>query len=357
MEGRKPDAGGSGAAPAGEMQDSQAALQLLLQELETPVLFLDRELRFLDCSSGFQRQLAGGGRPEAATPLARLLPDLEGTSLQLAAQEALQSGVASQLPPTISNRFMDTRLQPWSGGLLLIFEDVSGRRQLEQIRWELVDGLVHSFQTPLTSIYGFTEILLRDEELDSETRRDFTGRIQAQAQALTSLVGNLLHLSRLERRPQAPRDPLDLRHVAMESLRSVMHAAESQGMELGFAAGERELLVRGDFRDLHTAIYNLLDNAIKYSHYGGSVSLVLESLGSEHAVVVTDNGMGIEPEIRERIFERLFRGDSARRGDYRGSGLGLSLVQEIARLHGGRIELESRPGEGSRFMLILPGDG
>ena len=339
---------------AGAAGDNGATLELLLRELDVPLLALDPGLNILFCSAAFQHLYKLPEIPASGTLLLELLPELNGKSLLLAIERVLNTGVSDQLEPTISNQFLGTRLIAYPPGVLVIFEEHGAQRQLEQLRWEIVDGMAHTFQTPLTSIAGYAETMLRGEGVDAATQRGFLERIQALTESLVSRVKNLLFLSRLERNADTPRNEIDLRRVAAEALQAVILAAESKGIELNAELGDVPLRLHADDQQLQCAVCNLLDNAIKYSYYGGVVQLHLERLGQEIALSVVDEGIGIEAHAQERIFDRFFRGDNARTGEYLGAGLGLALVNEIVKAHGGRVDVASVPGHGSRFTVILP---
>ncbi|MBN2707369.1 MAG: ATP-binding protein, partial [Deltaproteobacteria bacterium] len=129
---------------------------------------------------------------------------------------------------------------------------------------------------------------------------------------------------------------------------------ETAEIELSTTKPEAAVEVNGDEEALHQAITNLLDNAIKYTPAGGRVMVQLESRSQEAIIRVTDTGIGIEPEDQERIFERFYRVDKARSRELGGTGLGLSIVRHIIRSHQGRVRVESRPGNGSSFIINLP---
>lgn len=351
-----PSPGGNAVEADGRTQlsDEAAALDALLQELDVPVLQLDQEMRVLFSSAAFRRLYKLPEPSSYSFPLLELLPELEGKSLLLAIERALRTGVSDQLEPTISNQFLGTRLLVNPRGLLLIFEDHTAARQLEQLRWEIVDGMAHTFQTPLTSISGYAETMLRGDGVDLATQRAFVVRIKALSESLISRVKTLLFLSRLERSSDTPRAEIDLRRSCAEALQTVIMAAEDKGIELRAELTEQPVRLLADEQQMQCAISNLLDNAIKYSHYGGVVEMRIERLGNEVALSVEDEGIGVEASAQERIFDRFFRGDNARTGEYLGAGLGLALVHDIVKAHGGRVDVSSVPGHGSRFTLILP---
>ncbi len=327
-------------------------LSILLREVDLPLLCLDPSLRVLALNKAYVQLCGLRSTDWLGRGLLEVNPELHGSNLLQALGDCLEGRRPAELEPTISSRFMSVRIIPASFGLVVLFEDSKSRRGMELLRWELLDGMAHAFQTPLTSIFMFTENLLAGG-VDEPTQRDFLERIRSQAEVLKDGVEDLLRLSRID--SSANTEEIDLRRCAAECIDRYFNTAEARGLSFDPAGlGSRGLLVLGNERNLNMAISNLLDNAIKYSHFGGVISVALERLGDEAALSITDQGIGIESEALAHIFERFYRADTVRRGDFRGNGLGLSLVEKIARVHDGRVEVSSIPGHGSTFTLILP---
>ena len=241
-----------------------------------------------------------------------------------------------------------------TAGAVLVLHDVTRLRRLETVRREFVSNVSHELKTPLTAIRGFVETLLDDGEIDEETRVRFLTRMKNQSVRLSTLVTDLLVLSRVESKSGAPdRRPLDLRDPLEDSAGRV--SADATGRTIDFVSELPEpVRVQGDEEELRQVVDNLLDNAFKHTPDGGSVRLRLEEDGENAVIEVTDTGIGIEPAHLTRIFERFYRVDKARSREMGGTGLGLSIVKNIVEAHGGRVSVESVPGEGSTFRVTLP---
>jgi len=240
-------------------------------------------------------------------------------------------------------------------GAVVVLHDVTELRRLEEVRREFVANVSHELKTPLTAIRGMVETLIDDAAIEPAKREHFLNRIHDQTLRLSALVTDLLTLSRVESRDSAlERETFDLREVAAESARGVATAMDERGLTFEISQPDDAVLVVGDRRALAQAINNLLDNAMKYTPSGGRVGLSVARAGGAASVEVRDTGIGIEPREQERVFERFYRVDKGRSRDLGGTGLGLSIVRNVARVHGGRVSLESVPGKGSGFSIIIP---
>ena len=246
------------------------------------------------------------------------------------------------------------------GGDVLIVHDDTPRRHLDEVRaarledqmWsDLIASVSHELRTPLTSILGFTETLLTRPEVTHEERERYLGIIADQARRLGLLVDDLLSLRTLDEAGFK----LDLEDVDLRGFLGEQAAAfEGQlaGRELSLELPEGPLVVRVDRRRVAQVLGNLLSNAIKYSPDGGAVSIAAEQRDSVVSVSVTDEGIGIAPESRHEVFLPFVRLDSDPSAD--GAGLGLAISRRIIRRHGGELDFESVPGEGSTFSFELP---
>jgi two-component system phosphate regulon sensor histidine kinase PhoR len=240
-------------------------------------------------------------------------------------------------------------------GAVVVLHDVTQLHKLEGIRRQFVSNVSHELKTPLTAIRGFVETLLDAEDIDAATRRRFLERIRLQTSRLSSLVADLLSLSRIESTDGgAERRRVDLRAPLMESVRALRPAAEARRLDVLVDLPSRPVVVSGEEESLRQAFSNLIDNAIKYSEEGGPVWVRLRQDGAQAVFEVEDRGVGIEEQHRERIFERFYRVDKARSRDLGGTGLGLAIVKNVAQAFGGEVAVESRPGHGSVFRMKLP---
>ncbi|APG23626.1 sensor histidine kinase [Syntrophotalea acetylenica] len=229
--------------------------------------------------------------------------------------------------------------------------DVSDRNRIEQLKDDMLSAVSHEMRTPLTAILGFTDYLLKSEEVLAG-QKDFLQIIHQQSERLKDLVENHLNLQRLRAGCGVgsihPVEVFPLLHGAVS-----MFSSDRGRDRIHIQCNQALPAVRGDENQLYRALYNLLSNAIKYSL--DNEAIVVGAYGEVDGVVlyVKDQGVGIPAEHQESIFDRFFRVPS----DYhtmRGTGLGLSLVREIVKAHNGRVWLESKPGCGSCFYMKLP---
>jgi two-component system sensor histidine kinase SenX3 len=242
------------------------------------------------------------------------------------------------------------------GGLvLLLVEDQTESRRVEQVRRDFVANTSHELKTPVGALALLAETL-EDAADDPEAVRRFAGRMRQEAARLTNLVQDMITLSRIQAAEPIPDPvPVNIGAVVTEALdRSRMKAA-ARGIELATSGGGEDLVVLGDEELLVTALRNLLDNAVAYSPEQTRVLITIERTGGDAAEIsVADQGIGIPERDLERIFERFYRVDPARSRATGGTGLGLAIVKHVTAAHGGKVTVWSKEGEGSTFTLRLP---
>jgi two-component system phosphate regulon sensor histidine kinase PhoR len=240
-------------------------------------------------------------------------------------------------------------------GAVVLFRDVTHVRQVEEMRRDFVANVSHELRTPLSIFRGYLETLLDDPHQPPGELLRILEIMERHSDRLNALVEDVLSLARLE----SPGAELDLAEVDLpELLHSIMRdwekrfAAKQLKSHLNFP-GNLPLL-RADESRLQEVIYNLLDNAVKYSQPGGTVFLRAEIDGERVRISVADQGVGIPEAHLPRIFERFYRADKARSRELGGTGLGLSIVKHIVQLHGGTVEAISEPGKGTTISVLIP---
>jgi two-component system phosphate regulon sensor histidine kinase PhoR len=241
-------------------------------------------------------------------------------------------------------------------GLVLSLVDVTRLRRLESMRSEFAANVSHELRTPITNIKGYVETLLQVELDEPAQQRRFLEIIHRNTLRLSGIVEDILTLAFLEE-PEA-------RHTLERKSFCAREATTAVAEDLGSAANVRgmRLLIEGDTEAkifanrplVEQALANLISNAIKYSSENQPIRVVIATVGPNTRLSVIDRGPGIATKHVARIFERFYRIDKARTRTQGGTGLGLAIVKHIATIHGGRVEVESQIGEGSRFHLILP---
>ena len=246
------------------------------------------------------------------------------------------------------------RIVPYGGGSrLMVVRDVTRIHNLEQMRKDFVANVSHELRSPLTVIVGYLESIEDDDSLPVELRRP-VAQMSQQAARMSLIVEDLLQLSRLEATPgAASADPV----AVPEMLESIVKdaGALSEGAHRIFLHADPELSLRGNWNELYSAFSNVAFNAVQHTRAGGIVRLQWASDGKGSARLdVTDTGEGIEESHIPRLTERFYRVDKGRSHEMGGTGLGLAIVKHVLVRHDARLEIESRPGEGSRFSCRFP---
>lgn len=237
-------------------------------------------------------------------------------------------------------------------GQLYTVRDVTGEREIERLKSELVATVSHELRTPLTGIRGFAELLVKGR-VDAETQSRYLAIIHGEAERLTTLVNDFLDLQRMEAGAfELAREPLDLLEILARA--TELFSAQSDTHEIELHVREQARTVVGDADRVAQVVANLLSNAIKYSPEGGKVEVRAERRGSAIRVAVQDEGLGIPTAQQDRLFTRFFRVDSSDTREIGGTGLGLALVREIVEAQGGRVGVDSTEGRGSTFWFELP---
>jgi len=241
-------------------------------------------------------------------------------------------------------------------GALIVLNDVTRMRRLENVRREFVANVSHELRTPVTAIKGFAESLLDRALKDPSRAEHFLGIIAKQADRLNSIIEDLLCLSRIEQEAERAEIALEkgrIIDVLQAAVGICSRSATKKNISIDLNCDEGiEAAINAPL--LEQAAANLIDNAIKYSEPGSSVQVEAAQTDVEVIIRVRDRGCGIEKEHLPRLFERFYRVDKARSRKLGGTGLGLAIVKHIAQAHGGSVDVESTPGQGSVFSIRLP---
>lgn len=233
---------------------------------------------------------------------------------------------------------------------VVVIEDVTAARHAEDVRADFVANISHELKTPLGALGILADALVGED--DPETVNRLAERIASESERLGAIVNDLLMLSRIE---SARR--IDVEDIAVEALifeleERFRDPAATRRISIDLS-GVEAVLLRGDRRQVQSAVSNLLDNAIKYTPEGGQVAVSAHAIDGGVEILVNDSGVGIPLASVERIFERFYRVDRGRSRETGGTGLGLAIVNHVARNHGGRASVDSREGQGSTFTLQL----
>ncbi|TDT61844.1 two-component system histidine kinase PnpS [Fonticella tunisiensis] len=238
-------------------------------------------------------------------------------------------------------------------GVLLVIQDVTKIKMLEKMRSDFVANVSHELKTPLTSIKGFAETLMYVE--DKATKEKFLNIINIEAERLTRLINDILILSELENRDVSINfEKINIKKSIEEVYYIMLPLARDKNIELKFNQPDNDVFISGDRDKFKQMMINLVDNAIKYTNNGGTVDIKFKEEDESIKIYVSDNGIGIPEEHLPRLFERFYRVDKARSRRLGGTGLGLAIVKHVVMLFNGKIDVKSKPGKGTTFIITLP---
>ncbi len=340
------------------VEEGDFGVQAIVGALADGLVVADGERRLRLMNEAF-RQMFGLG-PE--TDNITLLESVRDAAVERSLGEALRSGETRRVAivlqrPGEGERHLEVVAEPIKEGpgAVILFRDITERRRTETMRRDFVANVSHELRTPLSILRGYLETLLENpEQPPAELLRIFEV-MERHSNRLNLLVDDVLSLARLEG-PGMSLERTSIRPVIF--LRGIMRDWEkkfaAKKIESQLDAPEDLPPLEADEPRLQEVLYNLLDNAVKYSAAGGKITLRATSADGELSVSVSDNGAGIPAQDLPRIFERFYRADKARHRELGGTGLGLSIVKHIVQLHGGRVEAESALGRGTTVRVHLP---
>ena len=241
-------------------------------------------------------------------------------------------------------------------GALIVLNDITRLKKLENVRRDFVANVSHEIKTPITAIRGFVEILRDGDVTNKEDRQRFLGIVSNHVNRLEAIINDLLKLSRIEKDSES--DGIEISNgkiidVLKAAIEICKPNADAKDITIHLECDE-QIETKINSTLLEQAVVNLLDNAIKYSDNGESISIKGVMDENKVEIDVADEGKGIEKEHLPRLFERFYRVDKARSRKLGGTGLGLAIVKHITQAHSGSISVESTPGKGSIFKIILP---
>lgn len=250
---------------------------------------------------------------------------------------------------------MDSVAATSSGETALLLQDITLEREREQERSQFLYHVTHELRTPLTNIRAYAETLSEGVLKDPDTLRECYNVIVGETQRLNRLVEDILSLSQMEAgATRLNMDDVVMARLIRQVVEDMQAQADEKQLELVLSMPAKMPTLRGDKERLAVVLTNLVGNAIKYTPAGGKVEINCAEEAARLHIKVVDTGIGINPADAERAFEKFYRSSDERVAALPGTGLGLALALETARMHGGTITLESELGKGSTFTLVLP---
>lgn len=335
-------------------------LQVILENLADGILVIDRHLQILLVNPAARDMLGLGGKSVEGRPileavlnhhLAELIQEVNRS------QEAFESELTIYYPNNRQLQVLLAPLQDETGllmGSIVVLHDLTQIRRLERVRQDFVANVSHELRTPLTTIKAMTETLLAGAWRDEAVLLRYLKAIDEESDRLTFLLKDLLDLAKLDARVEMEKGPVDLAGL-MEQMRELFKPVPGKTPAFELTPPAADLPHVWANRDqLKQVLFNLLDNAFKYTSPQGRVRLEAWREGDRVKVIVADTGIGIPTEDQQRIFERFYRVDKARSREVGGTGLGLAIVKHIIEAHDGQIEVESALHQGTVFSFTLP---
>ena len=239
-------------------------------------------------------------------------------------------------------------------GSIINIENITEIVKLENMRRDFVANVSHELKTPLTSINGFVETLIINEDLPSDKRNRFLAIIQKESDRLKRLIEDILLLSSIESKNNLVTENVLLYNIFKEVYEMISYIASSKHIKIYYNFEDENVAIQayGDY--IKQLFLNLIDNAIKYTPEGGTVIINQFTRNNEITIEVIDNGVGIPKEDQSKIFQRFYRVDKARSRSVGGTGLGLAITKHIVNSLQGNIGVESKLGEGSKFIVTIP---
>jgi two-component system phosphate regulon sensor histidine kinase PhoR len=238
-------------------------------------------------------------------------------------------------------------------GTGLIARSMTREAELSDLKSRFISGISHELKTPLSLIRLYSE-MLELGRVKREDQLDFYCRLRQQSETLGDMLEEILDFSRLEAEQRSlQREECSPREILEEAI-DMLPAHGAVPRDVSLVVEENLPNIDADRRGLVRAVYNLLDNAAKYSSVDQPIRVTAERRNGSIALEVRDRGVGLEEDEISRIFDRFYRGRAARSTSVKGTGLGLSIADTVVKAHEGRIEVETAPGEGSRFTILLP---
>jgi two-component system phosphate regulon sensor histidine kinase PhoR len=337
--------------------ERESGRETILGAMQDGLLVVDAARRVTLSNRTFQ-QLFSLREIALGTPVSETIRD---TTLDQLISKSLHTGESGREEISILDRKLEVNAVPMKNGasittgVVVLFHDITQLKQVDEVRKDFVANVSHELRTPLSILRGYIETLREHPKTSAEELAGILQVMERHSQPLGLLVDDLLTLAQLEsKNPNLQLDDVSLSALLDNVVRDWEQKFTGKRLNVIVDLAENLPLLRADETRLYEILYNLLDNAVKYSRVGGEIRLEAKPRGDDFVLSVKDTGVGIAKEDLPRIFERFYRVDKARSRELGGTGLGLAIVKHIAQLHGGRVEAESVPGQGTTIHVVLP---
>lgn len=329
-------------------------ISLITENMVEGMILLDEDMTVLSVNKSALKILGNSFDPTEHTKINHMTNDQQIIGLL---EEAKESGAAkgiitekSRFYRTFANKVYSENTLDF--GIIIFFVDVTEEIQSEQIRRDFSANVSHELKTPLTTIKGFGELLENGIFTKEEDVKKYGGMIYRESERLLYLINDIIRLSQIEEQEHVLNDKIDLLKTAHDVEEILRHKADNR--EVTMTIEGEPVQIYGNQSYITELFLNLMDNAIKYNHEGGSLKVTVGIEDGKAVAVFSDTGIGISDEHQSRIFERFYRVDKSRSKKIGGTGLGLSIVKHIVAYHSGEIQLESELEKGTTITVKLP---
>ncbi|MGB5444003.1 MAG: ATP-binding protein, partial [Psychromonas sp.] len=346
-----------------EIETERNRLAMIFTGMVEGVIYVDEQQQIIHINQAAAHML----NMSTITCLKQALAEqIKITEITSAVQAAIaqQGVVKTQMQRQVNNKETEVidiyaaslnNDQDESIGAVVVLNDISELAYLERVRRDFVANASHELKTPITVIRGLSETILDDPQMPAEIRNRFITNINTQSIRLTSLVTDLMSISRLEANQNTPVfAAVDLNRSIKQAIKNAGSCADDKSISISKQLPDDKAIISGDQQEINQLIDNLLSNAIRYTPVQGNINISLVKQNGEAIMTVKDTGIGISLKHQKRIFERFYRVDKARTRELGGTGLGLSIVKNIAEKHHGQVTVNSTEGHGSTFTVSLP---
>jgi two-component system NtrC family sensor kinase len=337
-----------------ETDNERNKISTILSQTDDPVLLIDEGQRLLMVNNAARTTLQLPEGELLGRPLRSLTQnkDMLAFAEQQPGRRFNQHGEINAGDGRVFNANM-TVIQ--EVGRSIVLRDVTQLKELDRLKSEFVSVVSHDLRSPLTSILGYVQLLERAGPLN-DMQKEFVSRVQGSVANITSLIGDLLDLGRLEAGLDLTLAPCLPDEILLELVEELQPNLQTKQLKLNLDMPEESVAVIGDRNRLHQAFGNLLSNAIKYTPEGGRIGLRAMAQDGQIIIQVSDTGVGISPADQPYIFDKFFRAENVS-DTHEGTGLGLSIVKSVVERHHGRVWVTSELGKGTTFTVVLPTKG
>ena len=337
-----------------KIKSEKEKISLITENMVEGMILLDEDMTVLSVNKSALKILGNSFDPTEHTKINHMTDDQQIIGLL---EEAKESGAANGIITEKSRFYRAFANKVYSEntldfGIIIFFVDVTEEIQSEQIRRDFSANVSHELKTPLTTIKGFGELLENGIFTKEEDVKKYGGMIYRESERLLYLINDIIRLSQIEEQEHVLSDKVDLLKTAHDVEEILRHKADNR--EVTMTVEGEPVQIYGNQSYITELFLNLMDNAIKYNHEGGSLNVKVGIENGKAFAVFSDTGIGISDEHQSRVFERFYRVDKSRSKKIGGTGLGLSIVKHIVAYHSGEIQLESEPEKGTTITVKLP---